>query len=214
MSLHTCPCKPSSCPTFTHKSHWGRPARDNKKKKKKSCVYAHSVASVLSSSLRPCRLRPARLFSQIGGSPGKNTGAYWPILVAIPFWSTIFPTTLAANLSECLVLPEPLWPKQLHHLHTQPSKGQTQVLQGRKQTPVDDPHAEVEIKPQLNPRAVWPRKETQNLLTSRTSCRLSPCDQPGRLCVYEIFKRTLRAPTKETALALTAMDIGGKNTQE
>jgi len=25
------------------------------------------------------------------GSPGKNTGAYWPILVAIPFYSTIIP---------------------------------------------------------------------------------------------------------------------------
>ena len=103
-----------------------------KKKKKKSCVYAHSVASVLSSSLRPCRLWLARLFGQIRGSPGKNTGAYWPILVAIPFQSTIFPTTLAADPPEDLVLPEPLWPKQLHHLHTRPSQGQTQVLQGRK----------------------------------------------------------------------------------
>ena len=32
---------------------------------------------------------------------------------------------------EYLVLPEPLRPKQLHHLHTWPSQGQTQVLQGR-----------------------------------------------------------------------------------
>ena len=31
---------------------------------------------------------------------------------------------------EYLVLPEPLRPKQLHHLHTWPSQGQTQVLQG------------------------------------------------------------------------------------
>ena len=30
------------------------------------------------------RLWPARLLCQ-GGSPGKNTGVYWPILVAIPF---------------------------------------------------------------------------------------------------------------------------------
>ena len=30
------------------------------------------------------RLWPASLLCQ-GGSPGKNTGAYWPILVAIPF---------------------------------------------------------------------------------------------------------------------------------
>ena len=64
------------------------------------------------------------------GSPGKNTGTYWPILVAIPFWSTIFPAALTANFPEYLVLPEPLQPKQLHHCHTWPSQGQTQVLQG------------------------------------------------------------------------------------
>ena len=44
-----------------------------------------------------------------GGSPGKNTGAYCPILVAIPFWSTLFPAALAAtNPPEYLVLPETL----------------------------------------------------------------------------------------------------------
>ena len=51
---------------------------------KKGCVYAHRVASVLSDSLQPCRLWPARLPCQRWGSPGKNTGVYWPILVAIP----------------------------------------------------------------------------------------------------------------------------------
>ena len=50
-----------------------------------------------------------------GGSPGKNTGVYWTLLVAIPFYSTIFPAALAANSPEYLVLPEPLQPKQLHH---------------------------------------------------------------------------------------------------
>ena len=55
--------------------------------------------------------------------------------------------------------------------------------------------------------------KTQNLPTSCTSCRLNPHDQLGRLCVYGIYKRTLRAPTKENALALIAEDIGGKNTQ-
>ena len=63
-------------------------------------------------------------------SPSMNTGAYWPILVAIPFWSTIFSAALAANSPEYLVLTESLQPKQLHHLHTWPSQGQTQVLQG------------------------------------------------------------------------------------
>ena len=41
-----------------------------------------------------------------------------------------FPAALAANSPEYLVLSEPLRPKQLYHLHTWPSQGQTQVLQG------------------------------------------------------------------------------------
>ena len=63
-------------------------------------------------------------------SPGKRIGVYWPILVPIPFQGTVFPAALAANSPEYLVLPEPLQPKQLHHLHTWPSQGQTQFLQG------------------------------------------------------------------------------------
>ena len=61
---------------------------------------------------------------------------------------------------------------------------------------------------------MWLRKKTQNLPTSCTSCRLNPHDQLGRLCVYGIYKRSLKAPTKEVliALVLIAMDIGGKNT--
>ena len=96
----------------------------------KFCIYAHRVASVVSDCLRSCRLWPARLLCQRGDSPGKNTGASWPILVAIVFQTTIFPATLAANSPEYLVLPEPLQLKQLHHLHTWPSQGQTQALQG------------------------------------------------------------------------------------
>ena len=56
--------------------------------------------------------------------------------------------------------------------------------------------------------------KTQNLPISYTSCRLNPRSQLGRLYVYGIYKRTLRAPTKENTLVLIAVDIGGKNTQE
>ena len=84
MFLHTRhqpgPCKRSSCATFTFNSHWGRAATGNKK----SCVYAHRVALIVSDSLQPCRLWPVRLLCQRRRCPGKNTGAYWPILVAIP----------------------------------------------------------------------------------------------------------------------------------
>ena len=53
-------------------------------RQEKSCIYAHKVSSVVSSSLQPCRLWSTRLLYQ-GGSLGKNTEVCWPILVAIPF---------------------------------------------------------------------------------------------------------------------------------
>ena len=87
MSLHIWhrqgPCKPSNCTTFTLNSYWGR-AATGQQTNKKTRVNVCRVASVVSSSLQPCRLWPARLLCQ-GGSPGKNTGVYWPTLVAIPF---------------------------------------------------------------------------------------------------------------------------------
>ena len=122
MSLYTWYCQgplnPSNCATFKLNPHWGRAATG----KKKSCIYAHGVASVVSNSLQPCGLWPARLLCQ-RGSPCKNTGVYWPMLVVIPFWSTIFPAALATNSPEYLVLPKRLQPKQLHHLHTCPHWG-------------------------------------------------------------------------------------------
>ena len=78
---------------------------------------------------------------------------------------------------------------------------------------MDDPHAEVEIKPQLKPRGSV-AKEDPKPSHQLTSSRLNPHDQLGRLCVYGIYKRTLRAATEENAPVLTAVDIGGKNTQE
>ena len=61
---------------------------------------------------------------------------------------------------------------------------------------------------------MWLRKKTQNLPTSCTSYRLNPPNQLGRLCVYGIYKRILRALTKENALVLIAADIAGKDTEE
>jgi len=77
-----------------------------------------------------------------------------------------------------------------------------------------NPHAEVEIKPQLKPRVSVAKEEDPKPPTSCTSYRLNPHDQLGRLCVYGIYVRALRAPTKENALVPIAVDIGGKKTQE
>ena len=79
---------------------------------------------------------------------------------------------------------------------------------------MDDPHVEVEIKPQLDPRGSVAKEEDPKPSHQLTSCRLNLHDQLSRLCVYGIYKGPLRAPTKENALALIALDIGGKSTQE
>ena len=79
---------------------------------------------------------------------------------------------------------------------------------------MDDPHAEVEIKPRLKPRDSVAKEEDPKPSPKLYSCRLNPHGQPGRLCVYGIYERSLRAPTKENVLVLIAVDIGGKNTEE
>ena len=66
--------KPSTCTSFMLNSHWDRAAAG-----KKSCVCVCRVASVMSDSLKTCL--PGFSVRE-RGSAGKNTGVYWPILVA------------------------------------------------------------------------------------------------------------------------------------
>ena len=72
MSLHSWSCqgtlKPSNCATFTLNFTGAELPQA-----KKTCIYALRVVLVVSNSLHPCRLWPARLLCQ-GGSPGQNTG--------------------------------------------------------------------------------------------------------------------------------------------
>ena len=79
---------------------------------------------------------------------------------------------------------------------------------------MDDPHAEVEIKPQLKPRGTVTKEEDQKPSDQLYKLQIKSTDQLGRLCVYGIHKRPLRTPTKENALVLIAEDIRGKNTEE
>ena len=80
--------------------------------------------------------------------------------------------------------------------------------------PADDPHAEVEIKPQLKPRGNVAKEEDPKpshqlyklLIISHT------IKQPDS--VSGVYKRSSRAPTKENTLVLIAVDIGGKYTLE
>ena len=108
------PHKPSICATFTLNSQWGGAATGKK-----------SLASVLTGSLWLCLTLCDAVDCALPGFSVKEGGLQPRLLVAIPFWSTIFPAALASNSPEDLELPEPPQPKQLHHLHTWPSRGQT-----------------------------------------------------------------------------------------
>ena len=51
---------------------------------------------------------------------------------------------------------------------------------------MDDPEAEVEMKPQLKPGAAGLRKATHTLPTSCARCRVSPHDLLSRLCLWKM----------------------------
>ena len=74
---------------------------------------------------------------------------------------------------------------------------------------MDNPHAEVEIKPQLKPRGSVAKDEDSKPSNQLYKLQIKFM-QLGRLSVYGLYKRTLRAPTKENPLVLIAVDIGGK----
>ena len=119
-------------------------------RQKKSCFYARRVTLVVSNSLWPCWLWPARLLCQ-RSSLGKNTGTYWPVLVVIsccPSHQLPWCCQNPCNPSSCNT--SILGP----HWANPGPPGQPQ-----EQTPVDDPHAEVEIKPQLKPRGSVAKEE-------------------------------------------------------
>ena len=141
------PRKPSSCTTFTLNSHWGRAATG-----KKSCVYVLRVTSVKSNSLRPCRLWPARLLCQ-GGQFSRQE-----------HWSKLANTgchTLLEHCISCCPSCQPSWVLGAARTPVTQAAAPSPHLTGanpsppgqpQEKTPVDNPHAEVEIKPQLKPK--------------------------------------------------------------
>ena len=83
----------------------------------------------------------------------------------------------------------------------------------QKQTPVlrTNPHVEVEVKP-LKPRGSVANVEDPKPSHPLYELQIKSTQSTRQtLCLY---KRSLRAPTKEKALALIAVDFRGKNTQE
>ena len=128
MSLHTwlhqSPCKPSSCATFMFNPHWAE-LPQTKINVLLLCTQGH-CGRVQLFPLH-CGLSGFSIGGVLQARILECIGQYW---LSYPSGALLFPAALTANSSEYLVLPEPLQPKQLHHLHTWPSLGQTQVLQG------------------------------------------------------------------------------------
>ena len=160
MSLNTWhrqgPHKPSSWTTFTLTSHWGRTATG-----KKSCVYVRRIALVVSDPLWPCRLWPARLLCQGWGFSRQE---YWSVLA-----TTGCHTLLEHYISCCPSCQLPRVPGGARTLATQAAAPSPHMVfteanpsppgQPQGQTPVDDPLAEVEIKPRLKPRGGVAKEE-------------------------------------------------------
>ena len=152
MPLHTwCrqgPCNPSSCATFMLNPHWSRAASG----KKKYCIYACRVTSVMSNSLRHCGLWLARLLCRVGFSRQE----YWSVLANTGFHSLLehyISCCPSCQLPCTLCCQNPCDPRLCTTFIPGPNRGNPSPPgQPQKQNPVDDPHEEVEMKPQLKPR--------------------------------------------------------------
>ena len=157
-------------------------------RQKKSCVYACRVPSVVSDSLWPCGLWPARLLCQ-GGELSRQE--YWSILASIgchtllEYYISCCPSHQLPWLCDAARIPAtqaaaPPWHLALTGSNPSPP-GQPQ-----EQTPVDDPHVEMEIKPQVKHRASVTKEEDPKPSQHCASCRLNPHNQLGRLCLWNI----------------------------
>ena len=184
--------------------------------KKRSCIYAHRVALVVPDSLWPCRLWPARLLCLGGGFSRQEC---WSILS-----NTCCHMLLGHYISCCPSCQLP-WasggartsatqaaapPPHLALTGANPSPpGQPQ-----EQTPVDNPHAEVEIKPQLKPRGSVAEDEDPKPFHQLYKWQVKSTWSMGQtLCLWKIWKVTESSHRRKLTV-LIAVDIGHKNTWE
>ena len=79
---------------------------------------------------------------------------------------------------------------------------------------MDNPHLEVEIKPQLKPGGSVAKEEDPKPSHQLYKRQIKSTQSTWQTLFYRIYMRTLKAPKKENTLVLIAADIGGKNTQE
>ena len=74
---------------------------------------------------------------------------------------------------------------------------------------MDNPHAEMEIKPQLKPRGSASKEEDPKPSHQLYKLQIKSTGST-RQTLFETYKRTLRTPRKENALVLIAVDIGAR----
>jgi len=157
--------------------------------KKKSCIYAHRATSVVSNSFWPCRLWPARLLCQ-GGRFSRQE--YWSILA-----NTGCHTLLESCISCCPKHQLPWIPGAARTPATQQTTPPPHLAltganpsppgQPQEQNPVDNPHAEVEIKPQLKPRGGVAKKEDPKPSHQLYKLQIKPTRSTRQtLCLWNI----------------------------
>ena len=132
---------------------------------KKSCVYARRVALVMSDSLQLCGLWLARFLCQGWGFSRQE---HWSVLAI-----TCCHTLLEHYTSCCPSRQLPWGPGAARTPETQTAAppphlaltgaNPTPPGQPQEQTPVDDPHIEMEIKPQLKSRGSVTKEEDPKL---------------------------------------------------
>ena len=77
-------------------------------------------------------------------------------------------------------------------------------------TPVDNPHAEVEIKTQLKPKSSVAKEEDPKPSHQLYKLQIKSTRSTRQiLSFYGIYKRSLRVPTKENVIVLIPVDTGG-----
>ena len=205
------PCRPSSCAAFTLNSSWGRAATG-----KKSLASLHAGLLPLCLTLCSTIDWPAKLLCQGWGFSRQE---YWSVFV-----NTAGHTLLKYCISCCPRLQLPWVSGAARTPVTQAAAPSPHLAliganpsppgQPQEQTPVDNPHAEVEINPQLKPRGGVAEEEDPKPSHQLYRLQIKSARSPGRLCVYGIDKRTRSAPSGENTRVLMAVDIGGKNTED
>ena len=153
------------------------------------CVQACRVASVVSDSLRPCRLWLARLLCQ---EEGFSRQEYWGILANIDCHNLLkhyifcCPSHQLPWVPAAARTPATQAAASLPHLAPTGSNPRPPG-QPQEQTPVDDPHAEVEIKPQWKPRGSVSKQEDPKPSHQLYKLQIKPTwSTKQTLCLWKI----------------------------